>query len=263
MLEISDEKLEVIRSMTAFDNVFIRTFFDRNTVEFLLRLILKKPELSVETVTFEHVLDDPVSKGVRLDIRAVDDAGNWMDIEFQINPREVNGRRLRYYHSRMDVQMLERGKPYTELADACVIFICRGDPIGKGKPMYRFQMKDQDNKVLEDGQMTLIFNADYPGDWEYKNLMEDLKSADSKDMHYDVLKERMKTVKEKEGEIMATTSLVDEYINRKAEEKAHEIAEKKDTELVKNMLKDKMTEETIVRLAGVSPEFIKRVQAAL
>lgn len=41
MLEISDEKLEIILSMTAFDNAFIRTFFDRNTVEFLLRLILK------------------------------------------------------------------------------------------------------------------------------------------------------------------------------------------------------------------------------
>lgn len=255
MLEISDEKLEIILSMTAFDNAFIRTFFDRNTVEFLLRLILKKPELSVETVTFEHVLDDPVSKGVRLDIRAVDDAGNWMDIEFQINPREVNGRRLRYYHSRMDVQMLERGKQYTELADACVIFICRGDPIGKGKPMYCFQMKDQDNEVLEDGQLTLILNADFPGDWEYKNLMEDLKSADSKDMHYDVLKERMQTVKEKEGEIMEARHVLEDYLKKQED--------KMKSEIVANMLKDKMPEETIVRLAVVSPEFVKQVQATM
>ncbi|WP_289966035.1 Rpn family recombination-promoting nuclease/putative transposase [Faecalibaculum rodentium] len=255
MLEISDEKLEIILSMTAFDNAFIRTFFDRNTVEFLLRLILKKPELSVETVTFEHVLDDPVSKGVRLDIRAVDDAGNWMDIEFQINPREVNGRRLRYYHSRMDVQMLERGKQYTELADACVIFICRGDPIGKGKPMYCFQMKDQDNEVLEDGQLTLILNADFPGDWEYKNLMEDLKSADSKDMHYDVLKERMQTVKEKEGEIMEAGHVFEDYLKKQED--------KMKSEIVANMLKDKMPEETIVRLAVVSPEFVKQVQATM
>jgi len=255
MLEISDEKLEIILSMTAFDNAFIRTFFDRNTVEFLLRLILKKPELSVETVTFEHVLDYPVSKGVRLDIRAVDDAGNWMDIEFQINPREVNGRRLRYYHSRMDVQMLERGKQYTELADACVIFICRGDPIGKGKPMYCFQMKDQDNEVLEDGQLTLILNADFPGDWEYKNLMEDLKSADSKDMHYDVLKERMQTVKEKEGEIMEAGHVLEDYLKKQED--------KMKSEIVANMLKDKMPEETIVRLAVVSPEFVKQVQATM
>ncbi|WP_276930694.1 Rpn family recombination-promoting nuclease/putative transposase [Faecalibaculum rodentium] len=255
MLEISDEKLEIILSMTAFDNAFIRTFFDRNIVEFLLRLILKKPELSVETVTFEHVLDDPVSKGVRLDIRAVDDAGNWMDIEFQINPREVNGRRLRYYHSRMDVQMLERGKQYTELADACVIFICRGDPIGKGKPMYCFQMKDQDNEVLEDGQLTLILNADFPGDWEYKNLMEDLKSADSKDMHYDVLKERMQTVKEKEGEIMEAGHVLEDYLKKQED--------KMKSEIVANMLKDKMPEETIVRLAVVSPEFVKQVQATM
>lgn len=255
MLEISDEKLEIILSMTAFDNAFIRTFFDRNTVEFLLRLILKKPELSVETVTFEHVLDDPVSKGVRLDIRAVDDAGNWMDIEFQINPREVNGRRLRYYHSRMDVQMLERGKQYTELADACVIFICRGDPIGKGKPLYCFQMKDQDNEVLEDGQLTLILNADFPGDWEYKNLMEDLKSADSKDMHYDVLKERMQTVKEKEGEIMEAGHVLEDYLKKQED--------KMKSEIVANMLKDKMPEETIVRLAVVSPEFVKQVQATM
>jgi len=192
---------------------------------------------------------------VRLDIRAVDDAGNWMDIEFQINHREVNGRRLRYYHSRMDVQMLERGKQYTELADACVIFICRGDPIGKGKPMYCFQMKDQDNEVLEDGQLTLILNADFPGDWEYKNLMEDLKSADSKDMHYDVLKERMQTVKEKEGEIMEAGHVLEDYLKKQED--------KMKSEIVANMLKDKMPEETIVRLAVVSPEFVKQVQATM
>lgn len=197
MLELSAEKLEAIQSMTAFDDVFITTFFDRETVEFLLRLILKKPELSVRDITFEQVLDDPVSKGVRLDIRAIDETGNWLNIEFQIDPKRVHGRRLRYYHSRMDVQMLEKGQTYGDLADACVIFICRGDPIGKGKPMYCYQIKDQDNEVLDNGQLTLVLNADYPESWEFKELMDDLKSASARDMHYDVLKKRMQSVKEK------------------------------------------------------------------
>lgn len=263
MLELSAEKLEAIQSMTAFDDVFLTTFFDRETVEFLLRLILKKPELSVRDITFEQVLDDPVSKGVRLDIRAIDETGNWLNIEFQIDPKRVHGRRLRYYHSRMDVQMLEKGQTYGDLADACVIFICRGDPIGKGKPMYCYQIKDQDNEVLDNGQLTLVLNADYPESWEFKELMDDLKSASARDMHYDVLKKRMQSVKEKEDGLMANNQIVESYINRQVEERVEERVDEEKTSIVLNMLKDDMPEEKIIRWAGVTPEFIENVRAAL
>ncbi|WP_289683498.1 Rpn family recombination-promoting nuclease/putative transposase [Faecalibaculum rodentium] len=267
MLELSAEKLEAIQSMTAFDDVFITTFFDRKTVEFLLRLILKKPELSVRDITFEQVLDDPVSKGVRLDIRAIDEAGNWMNIEFQIDPKKVSGKRLRYYHSRMDVQMLQKGQSYTELPDACVIFICRGDPIGKGKPMYCYRIKDQDNEVLDNGQLTLVLNADYPGNWEFKELMDDLKSACARDMHYDVFRQRMQSIKEKEDGLMANNSIVENYINRQVEERiAKRVEEQVDEEkssIVLKMLKDDMPEEKIIRWAGVTPEFIEHVRETI
>ncbi len=85
--------------------------------------------------------------------------------------------------------------------------------------------------------------------------MEDLKSADSKDMHYDVLKERMQTVKEKEGEIMEAGHVLEDYLKKQED--------KMKSEIVANMLKDKMPEETIVRLAVVSPEFVKQVQATM
>ena len=74
-------------------------------------------------------------------------------------------------------------------------------------------------------------------------------------MHYDVLKERMQTVTEKEGEIMEAGHVIEDYLKKQED--------KMKSEIVANMLKDKMPEETIVRLAVVSPEFVKQVQATM
>lgn len=93
--------------------------------------------------------------------------------------------------------------------------------------------------------------------------MDDLKSASARDMHYDVLKKRMQSVKEKEDGLMANNQIVESYINRQVEERVEERVDEEKTSIVLNMLKDDMPEEKIIRWAGVTPEFIENVRAAL
>ena len=60
------------------------------------------------------------------------------DVEMQVAKKEALEKRTRYYHSQMDMELLVKGKDYSELPKACVIFICDFDPFEEKKevPLY-------------------------------------------------------------------------------------------------------------------------------
>ena len=83
-------------------------------------------------------------RGIRLDVFANDENNTRYDIEMQIARQEL-GKRIRYYHSQMDMELLEIGARYKELPAAYVIFICDFDPFNMGKYCYTFE-----NRCIED-----------------------------------------------------------------------------------------------------------------
>lgn len=60
------------------------------------------------------------------------------------------GKRARYYHSQIDMELLKGGRDYAELSDSYVIFICDFDPFGEEKYCYTFE-----NRCLENGKLAL------------------------------------------------------------------------------------------------------------
>ena len=60
------------------------------------------------------------------------------------------GKRARYYHSQMDMELLLRGHSYEELPDSFVIFICDFDPFGEKKYQYTFE-----NRCIEDLELSV------------------------------------------------------------------------------------------------------------
>ncbi len=70
-------------------------------------------------------------------------------------------KRARYYQSVMDVDNLQSGDDYKSLKDNYVIFLCLGDTIGNGLPVYTFRYRaDEDNSILmNDGTVNIFFNA--------------------------------------------------------------------------------------------------------
>ena len=69
------------------------------------------------------------AKGIRLDVY-VQDSNRVFDIEIQNSLDENLPKRTRYYQSMMDVDLLLKGKNYTELKESFVIFICKDDFFG-------------------------------------------------------------------------------------------------------------------------------------
>jgi len=113
--------------------------------------------LNVET---EKVLElDPMAHGVRFDA-LVNDTEKWAEIEMQTYTGEHIGKRSRYYHSNMDMDMLDGGEKYKALKPTYVIFICTYDYMKKGEAVYFFQDYDVKNNLpLDTEAYTIILNT--------------------------------------------------------------------------------------------------------
>ena len=71
------------------------------------------------------------------------------------------GKRSRYYHSQIDMELLLAGMEYGKLPDSYVIFVCDFDPFYKKKYKYSFDTvcKEDQTVFLEDGSHTLFLST--------------------------------------------------------------------------------------------------------
>lgn len=104
-----------------------------------------------------------MSKGVRLDVYVEDDAHTVYDVEMQVRNETDDdlAKRMRYYQSQIDAEILKKGKDYVELRKTIVIFICPFDPIGRGWHLYWYENTCRRDATLklEDGAIKVILNT--------------------------------------------------------------------------------------------------------
>ena len=79
----------------------------------------------------------------------------------QVSRKAKPGKRSRYYHSQIDMELLFAGEDYETLPDAYVIFICDFDPFYKKKYRYTFDsLCREDHEIqLEDGSHTVFLST--------------------------------------------------------------------------------------------------------
>ena len=121
-------------------------------------MILGFPIARVEISKEKSVVYHPEYKGVRLDIYAQDEEQTCYNVEMQAASRPHLGKRSRYYHSQMDMDLLLSGRDYEDLPPAYVIFVCDFDPFGEAKYRYTFRTQCEESAKVkfEDGR-TIIF----------------------------------------------------------------------------------------------------------
>jgi len=98
-------------------------------------------------------------KGIRLDVYVEERGANrYFDVEMQIADSDNIAKRMRYYQGIIDTDKLKRGQHYSQLGESFIIFICPFDRFNKGRHLYTFRERcDQDpNLKLNDGT-TKIF----------------------------------------------------------------------------------------------------------
>ena len=142
--------------------MFAKVFSNEDVAKDFLQDILKITIEKIEVVTEASAQEDPFHKSVRFDVlvreessselksvRNLPGVGRYFDIELQMDDTGELPKRARYYQGMCDLDALGKGANYEELQEQYILFLCPKDIFGKGKPIYRFQNREEsDPKIL-------------------------------------------------------------------------------------------------------------------
>ena len=237
---------ELVNELTLFDDDLMSRVFDKNikATELLLRIILGK-KVKVISVTGQNEMKNHQVGGrsITLDVDAMDENGEEIDIEVQGNSEGAHVRCARYHSSMVDSRMLKEGQAFRELKDSYVIFIYKHDKFQKGLPLYHVERYvGETNEQFRDGSHIIYVNGNYKGNDEIGQLMQDFREKNPECMHYTELAESVKHFKEKEGGHEEMSEIVERYINERVEERVEERVKECVEERVKECVEERVKE---------------------
>lgn len=242
----------LVDRLTLFDDDLMSRFFDQNVeaTELVLRIILGRNIKVIRAEGQDERKNHAVGgRNVTLDVHALDENGEEIDIEVQGNSEGAHIRRARYHSSMVDAGMLREGQQFKQLKDSYVIFIYKYDKFKKGLPLYHVDRYVRETKELfEDGSHIIYVNGNYKGKDEIGRLISDFHQADPEKIHYDALAQGVKHFKETEGGREKMCEAVEEY----AKEYAKEYAAKEKAVSVRNLMENmKLTLEQALNALGI------------
>ena len=171
------------------------------------------------------------------------------------------GKRSRYYHGQIDMELLLSGRLYDELPNTYVIFVCDFDPFGQRKYRYIFNKMCQEtiDAKLEDGSTTIFLSTRGKNNDEVSpelvKFLEFVKAdlagceADFEDEFIEQLQKSVQNIKasrEMEGRYMVFEEVIrEERQEAKVEERIEAILELlQEIGTVSGDLHEKIKEET-------------------
>ena len=143
-----------------------------------------------------------LSKSPRLDIVAEDAEGTLYEIEVQRLEEPAPARRVRFYTSVMDSELLRKGVDYDKLPEVYLFYISKEDIWKKGLMKYevRQYLLCGDEAILYDnGLHTIYVNAEIDDGTSLAKLMQYLKTAKAGDTSQGALSEYVNYLKSPEG----------------------------------------------------------------
>ena len=157
-----EQILAYIQRLRLADNIFMSAFFRHNkeSAQFVLRIIMDKPELVVQEVRSQDFQPNPGWRSATLDVLATDADGRLINIEVQLDPRGASEKRARFYASLIDTKALREGQDFAELPEVWVIFITNGDYFRRGKPLYHFVRREEEDGGMHLGDGSHIIYVD-------------------------------------------------------------------------------------------------------
>ena len=132
-------KKQRLENLTIKDNfLFGAVMMNEDNCKGLLERALDIKIDYVRVSREKSIVYHPEYKGIRLDVYARDNQNTHYNVEMQMLRHPALGKRSRYYHSQIDMELLLSGMDYEELPETYVIFICDFDPFNKRKYCYTF-----------------------------------------------------------------------------------------------------------------------------
>lgn len=199
-------RAQAIKDFTIFDDTYMQAFFNNDipNTELVLRIILDKPDLKVETVGIQQRLINSQGHDGVVDVLATDKIGKIYNIEIQNDMREATPRRARYYSSLLDTNHLEEGEDYSKLPETYIIFITKGDYFKLDEPIHNIEMAIKKHLDIDVnyGVHLIYVNGNYRGDDPLGLLMKDFSCKNPADMYYNSIREKTDKLKADGGVLM-------------------------------------------------------------
>ena len=243
---------KLVDGLTLFDDDLMSRVFDKNieATELILRIILER-DIKVICVDGQDELKNHEVGGrnITLDVHALEENGEEIDIEVQGNAAGANVKRARYHSSMVDSRMLRERQDFKKIKNSYVIFIYRHDKYKKGLPLYHIdRYVKETGELFDDGSHIIYVNGSYKGNDEIGRLMADFHQTNSEHMHYMTLAQSVKHYKETEEGRGQMCEAVEKY----AEEYAKEYATNEKMISVKNLMENmKLTLEQALDAMGI------------
>ncbi|MGM9569819.1 MAG: PD-(D/E)XK nuclease family transposase, partial [Phascolarctobacterium sp.] len=247
-----EELIEQIQAMNLFNDTFISVVFkDDASCLHLVRQLMQKPDLKIIACRTQDAIPMLISKSPRLDITAEDDQGTLYEIEIQRLDEPAPARRVRYYSSVMDSELLRKGVTYDKLPEVYLFYLSENDIWQRGKTVYEIEQLmriDDDYIPYDNGMHTIYVNAEIDDGSNIAKLMQYLKTAKAGDTSQGALSEHVNYLKSPEGgrEVMGEFERI---CKEKGREEVHR-------ETALKMLKDKKPLEEIIRYSDLAKEAI-------
>ena len=231
---------KTLSELTIKDNfVFGAVMCEEPNCRRFLEMVLDFPIERIEVNKEKSIVYHPEYKGVRLDVYAKDEKRTHYNVEMQAIKEPALGKRARYYHSHIDMEILLSGDDYSKLPNTYVIFVCDFDPFMRGKYCYTFENLCLEDKELsmQDGAKSIFLNTRGKNNDEVPTEMiafldfvkADLKES-TKDFHDDFVKQLQNSVQKvkssrrmEENFMILREMLRDERAEGKAEGKAESV----------------------------------------
>ena len=221
-----EEDLKRLKNFRLLDDDFCtKVFEDIECVELLLRIILKKDDLKVTEVHSQYNMKNLQGRSARLDIFAVDSAGDALNVEIQRSDRGAIPKRSRYHSGLIDANVTEPGDKYEKPPESFVIFITENDVIGAGLPIYHINrfVEETGNHFGDDAHIIYV-NSQIQDETTLGRLMHDFSCADPSDMNYKILADRVRYFKSDEEGVLIMCRMLEEMRNETALETTKEFA---------------------------------------
>ena len=211
----NDKYLETIKKFRLIDDTFFSACFDNNEedVEYILRIILEKPNLKVLKVQTQKSVENMYGRSVRFDVFATDDTGKLYNIEVQRADSGAVPARARYNSVMLDYHRLKKKAKFNELPETFVIFITEHDVLKDGEQIYHVdRVVRETNKLFGDGTHIIYVNGSYKdeSDSALGNLIHDFFCSEASEMKHKQLAERVSFLKGNKREVRKMCKLMEE-----------------------------------------------------
>ena len=243
---------KLVDGLTLFDDDLMSRVFDKNieATELILRIILERDIKVIRVDGQDELKNHKVGgRNITLDVHALEENGEEIDIEVQGNAAGANVKRARYHSSMVDSRMLREGQDFKKIKNSYVIFIYRHDKYKKGLPLYHIdRYVKETGELFADGSHIIYVNGSYKGNDEIGRLMADFHQTNSEHMHYMTLAQSVKHYKETEEGRGQMCEAVEKY----AKEYAKEYAINEKVISVQNLMENmKLTLEQALDAMGI------------